>query len=171
VTADALDYATLFLYVSAELEVKETLHERESAEYIVGLTRAIAKFPYEVADSALGCVTKVKAPGGGGGGDGGDGDGARGKKTPADVWCAQLQMVPGVSAAKARTIVRRFPTFRALTDAYSSASLTVTEKQQLLQDIFKDDAGKGSRQAKLSLDLYRLFTTSDPNEVIGAGTK
>jgi hypothetical protein len=174
VTAEALDYAALFLYVSTELEFKEAAGEREAAEYVLALTRAVARFPYELADSALGCVTKIKAsgsaPGGGGGGGEGDGGGdggggGRAKKTPRDVWFAQLQMVPGVSAAKARAIVQRYPSFRALSDTYRSSALTTAQKQGLLEDI----EGSGRKQGKLSRDLFRLFTTTDPDEVIGAG--
>lgn len=102
------------------------VNDHETAEQVVGLTRAIAQMPYRASESALGCVTKVKASGGPGATAG------EAKKAAWDVWVAQLQMIPSASDKKARAIATKFPSFRALADAYADPARSELEKQELL---------------------------------------
>lgn len=106
-----------------------------TAEYVVGLTRAIAEWPYKRDASALACVVKVRttgtataaavaaaAP---------PPDGM--KKPVTAVWLGQLQMIPGVSDKRAAAIAGRYPSFRALMDAYRDPRLPQAAKELLLE--------------------------------------
>jgi len=183
----------------------------DTVDYLQGLTRAIAEYPYRMQPSALAVVTKVKvqrtlgggaasasaAAAGAGGGEEDDDDDAGGsaaagagagsagrkgaskraadddrlvvstyEKGLTETWMAQLQMIPGVSAVKAAAIVARFPTLRSLVDRYRDPSLPQAVKEGLLEDAMLDRSGK--KMGKLSRDVYRFFTTRNPEELIGA---
>ena len=99
------------------------LNDQQTAEYVTALTKAIAEYPYRMADSALACVMKMKTTGGA---EFASGDGS--KKSLQQVWMAQLQMIRSVSAAKAAAIVRRYPSFRSLMEAYRDPRLSEAEK-------------------------------------------
>ena len=159
--------------------------------------------------TALACVTKIRVQSGGGGnsaaavdndddgGGGGGGGGAsaaapRAKKTPGDTWIAQLQMIPRVSAMVAKAIAARYPTFRALMDAYADPGMSAADKARLLevrrkrgqsssfpmchslppppqiQDVRSDVVGAGKKATQLSANIYLFFTTTNKDEVIGA---
>lgn len=90
-TQHAYESALMHLYVSRDLETKETITTQESVEYLRGLCRAIAENPYRSAPSALAVVTKIKVPkggfaalAGGGGGAGSAAGGAGGAGTSDD---------------------------------------------------------------------------------------
>jgi len=182
----------------------------DTVDYLQGLTRAIAEYPYRMQPSALAVVTKVKvqrtlgggsasaasAAAGAGGGEENDDDDAGGsaaagagagsagrtgagkradddrlvvstyEKGLTETWMAQLQMIPSVSAVKAAAIVARFPTLRSLVDRYRDPSLPQAVKEGLLEDAMLDRSGK--KMGKLSRDVYRFFTTRNPEELIGA---
>jgi hypothetical protein len=88
------------------------------------------------------------------------------EKNLTETWMAQLQMIPGVSAVKAAAIVARYPTLRSLVDQYRDPALPQALKEGLLEDAMLDRSGK--KMGKLSRDVYRLFTTRNPEELIGA---
>jgi hypothetical protein len=190
----------------------------DTVDYLQGLTRAIAEYPYRMQPSALAVVTKVKVQrtlggsaasasasasaasaaagcddddnddddggdsaaagvGAGAGSAGRKGAGKRGadddrlvvstyEKNLTETWMAQLQMIPGVSAVKAAAIVSRFPTLRSLVDRYRDPSLPQALKEGLLEEAMLDRSGK--RMGKLSRDVFRFFTTRNPDELIGA---
>jgi hypothetical protein len=108
----------LRLYVQEGLETKLCRDAEESAEYIAALTRSLADRPYKTATTALDCVPRVKSQclqysihql-----------DKKNGKKNAAasaeghvaqcvelsDTWLHQLQVIPGLSEAKAQKLIK-----------------------------------------------------------------
>jgi hypothetical protein len=84
-----------------------------------------------------------------------------------ETWLAMLQMIPGVSKDKALSIVREYPSFRALMDQYSRTDLTEEQKRDLLTDLpIRNGSGK-TRIRKISEDCYSFFTSENAEEVIG----
>ena len=101
-------------------------------------------------------------------GRGGGGSGAplavmRGPGWARNVWLRQLMTIPRVSEAKARAVLRVYPTIQHLLDVYDDAFKTEEEKQGLLATVMSN--GKRSELA-LSARIYTIFTSGDPNEIV-----
>lgn len=82
------------------------------------------------------------------------------------TWLAMLQVLPGMSLARARNIQARYPTLRSLVDVYRDPSKSIAEKERLLETIME----KNRRQPTLSKAVYRFLTTYNPDDFIGSGT-
>lgn len=91
------------------------------------------------------------------------------KKSRTETWFAQLQMVPGVSAARASAIVAKYPTLRSLVNVYRDPSVPVVTKETLLEDV-DIRLGKKTKLTKLSKEIFIFFTTLDPTVVLGSET-
>jgi hypothetical protein len=116
------------------------------------ITRMLSEEPYQKIYADFDCIGKLN------------------RNCPPDAsrwdsakstWMNQLQQLPGVSFDMARHFVRHYPTARTLWLAYQSDQLTVDEKRALVAGLFGE-----RRHVKLSDQLYRLFTTNDPDEII-----
>ena len=108
-TRASMDAAVAEAFVLHGLEVRHTSAAAETATVLSALTRAVAEAPHRAKRSLLACVPKVRvskalqasANGGAGGDSASVGSGGSGGVTTLlDTWCAQLQMIPGVSASK-----------------------------------------------------------------------
>lgn len=119
---------------------------------VTKITRMLAVEPYQQAATDLDCISKLKRM---------CDDDAPLTEQATDIWLRQLQMLPGMSFEKARNLTRHYPTGRSLWLAYRSPHLTIDEKRLLVSELL----GAHSRQFKLSEQLYRLFTTTNPDEV------
>ena len=123
VTRGTVDAALAQAYIIGNVQTRQCNDTKHAAEYVCSLTRAVAEAPYRTRKTALACVAKVRvskalraAVGGdagsaasasvasGGGGSVRSGGsfmgGGASELTAQDMWCAQLQMIPGVSASK-----------------------------------------------------------------------
>jgi hypothetical protein len=87
-------------------------------------------------------------------------------KTLTETWMAQLQMIPGLSDTKAAAIVAKFPTFRSLMNLYRDGSVQQSAKETAIEDVTLDSTHR--KMTKLSRDVFRFFTTKNPNEIIGS---
>lgn len=124
-TRGTVDAALAQAYILGDVQTRQCNDNKHAAEYLCSLTRAIAEAPYRTRKTALACVAKVrvsKALRAAVGGDGGSSfaasasvasgggasvrsgssfaGGGASELTAQDMWCAQLQMIPGVSASK-----------------------------------------------------------------------
>jgi hypothetical protein len=71
-----------------------------------------------------------------------------------------LQVIPGVSRAKAERLVQCYPYPQLLLEALSDPRVPEQERRELLAD--KLDPAR--RNVKLAAQLYKIFTSLDPNE-------
>ena len=101
--------------------------------------------------TALGCVQKARAQSGvvAKGGD-------EGMKL-ANAWLRQLMQVPGVSETRAQAIVRAYPSFHALTQAYADPTKSDAQKEALLENVMDSR----TKQAVLSRRVYRFYASTD----------
>jgi hypothetical protein len=70
-----------------------------------------------------------------------------------------LQVIPGVSRARADVLTGFYPTCQQLVDALNDSTLPAAEREVMLQD--KLTIGKKNK--KLAKLLYRVFTSKDPS--------
>lgn len=117
------------------------------------MTRALSEEPYQQQVTELECIKKLKA-------ECSDSSDAFSKAN--DTWIRQLQQVPRVSEGMARNVAQYFPTAKSLWDAYQDANRSEAEKRLLLAPLFSE----GRQQTKLSDTVYRLLTSSNPNEFL-----
>jgi hypothetical protein len=152
------------LWVETDVQVKSVLTAADAGEYVARLTREIAERPYALMPTTLACVVKVKVPKvpdaeGGGGAGGGS------KKTASATFRAMLQSISGVSDAKAAGVVRAFPTFRALMDAYRDRERSAAEKAVLLEGPAAGE-GKRGKATAISRRIYNLMSLTDPDAMV-----
>ena len=162
VSMDTVDAAVTEAIIVHGCEVRVSSGSTETAQYIVGVSRALAESPYKtVSTTSLTTVRRQVSRGGiggvGGGGEGGGADVAY-IETALDVWTAQLQQVPGVSADKARALARVIPSVTDLMSQYNDPLLSVAAKRKLLEDKF----GSKRKETRLSERVYTLYTSKDP---------
>ncbi len=180
VTRGSIDATLAQAYILADIQTRQCNDNKQAAEYITSLTRAIAEAPYRTRKTALACVAKVRvskalraaadgaaasAAGGGSAASAASGaasvrsgssfaGGGASELTAQDMWCAQLQMIPGVSASKcvllpvpsasalrrtvcclyrAVNIVRHYPSFQSLMQVYEDPNKGEADKAALLE--------------------------------------
>lgn len=160
----SMDALHAHLFVACGVRVTHHPTPDMLVEQVLRLTRWIGARPYKEEDSALLVVARAKAD------------------TP---WLKMLQTLPGVSARVAAAIAHRFPSMRALMDAYADRSVPEREKAALLEGVMLEGgeegggeegegeegagggagSGKGRKPAKLSKlsrDVHAFFTAADP---------
>ena len=70
-----------------------------------------------------------------------------------------LQVIPGVSKAKATALVGHYPTLQLLIEALNDETIPSAERETMLRDKFDSSINC----TKLSKLLYRIFTSRDPD--------
>lgn len=123
------------------------------AETLQMMTRALSEESYRQQVTELECIKKIKA---------GTGDKDNSFDKAKDCWTRQLQQVPQVSETKAFNVAREYPTARSLWEAYQDENKTLDEKRLLLSNILAQDR----QHSKLSDSIYRLMTSTDPNQLL-----
>ena len=112
------------------------------------MTRAIAKEPYHHPITELECINRKKP-----------------RVDPTkdhpivvaqDVWFRQIQQIPRVSEIKARHLIQHYPTIQSLWQAYQEED----NPEELLAGCFSS----GRNETKLSKSIYRLLTSTNPEE-------
>ena len=175
VSAAEVDAATNFLYLTAGVQVIDVGRAAEVLPYIARICAAVAEAPYRSAPSSLATIVKVRVAKKGGAAAGGAGappgapPGAPasessdegGKRPASNVWNAQLQMVPGVSAARAAAIAAAYPTPTSLVAAYRG--LPSDAAPLLLAEVVPD----AKPQRKMSSNVHAVMTGRDPGVVVG----
>jgi hypothetical protein len=73
-----------------------------------------------------------------------------------------LQQVPQLSLARARNAIQFYPTALSLWEDYQDPNASQAQKEGAVADCL----GGKSQQIKISKNLYRIMTSSDPNELI-----
>jgi hypothetical protein len=119
---------------------------------ITKMTRILSEEPYQRVYADFDCIGKLNRNC--------DMDAPRWESAKS-TWMNQIQQLQGVSFDMAREFVRHYPTARSLWLAYQSEDLTEDEKRLLAAELFGE-----RRLVKLSDQLYRLFTTNNPEEII-----
>lgn len=79
-----------------------------------------------------------------------------------------LTVIPGVSEEKAATIVRMYPSIKALMTAYRECS-SIDERENMLKDLIVASftAKKDSKIGKaISKKVYQFLTSKDPELVL-----
>lgn len=85
------------------------------------------------------------------------------------IWMSMIQMIPRFGRDKARAFVQegKYSCPRALLDAYNDSSLSVEEKEALVNHLVTGGQGASQRAyVKLSKSLYNLFMSTDPDILI-----
>jgi hypothetical protein len=74
----------------------------------------------------------------------------------SQLWANSLINIPGISEQKAKHITQKYPTMRALLEAYDRHDLSRLHKENLLTDL-----GDGKKHKKLSARLHLFLTSCD----------
>ena len=78
-----------------------------------------------------------------------------------DTWRRQIQVLPQMGEAAARTLIRTYPTGRSLWLAYQQSDDDEAERRLLVS------TSLGSRTlSKKSMWMYQIMTSTDPNELL-----
>mmetsp|Transcript_27782 Transcript_27782/g.36918 ORF Transcript_27782/g.36918 Transcript_27782/m.36918 type:complete len:593 (+) Transcript_27782:77-1855(+) len=152
INEEELHDAIAWLLMEQNVECTLTSSTDDTVEYILGVTKALSQLPYYEDATELQCVRKLKP----------DVDTTTPFEKAKDCWRRQLQQIPQISDAKATKLVEKYPTARALMEAYEDPSYSVEEKRAMLAPCMDDRRN----HAKLSDCIYRLMTSTDPNELI-----
>lgn len=152
-TKEELHDAVTWMLIQFQVECVFCPDPQVLSHELSKMTRMLAEEPYKKATTDLDCVEKKKRT---------CDDNAPPYEQAKDCWLRQLQVLPSVSIAKARSLTSHYPTARSLWLAYQDEELTEDEKKELVADLM----GK-QRQVKLSANLYRILTSDNPDEVIG----
>ena len=150
-TEEEVEQMRVWLYVHEQCEIVLTRNASETADYLAGMTRVLSEQPYRHERTALGCVQKERAQSGVAA-KGGD----EGVKL-ANTWLRQLMQVPGVSETRAQAIVRAYPSFHALAQAYGDPTMSDAQKEALLENVMDGH----TKQTVISRRVYRLYTCTD----------
>ncbi|CAB9520373.1 expressed unknown protein [Seminavis robusta] len=114
------------------------------------MTRALAKGVYKkIPMTELECVKRLKPS---------TGDNDQPLVTAKDVWLRQLQQVQGISENKARNLVRHYPTIQSLHQGYEESD----DPQELVAGCLHAT----QYQQKLSENVHRLLTSTNPEEIV-----
>jgi hypothetical protein len=148
-----LEDAIVWLLIQFQVECVPCSSEESLLVHLRKMTRALSEEPYQQQVTELECIKKLKSE---------CFDTSDAYTKANDTWIRQLQQVPRVSEAMARNLAQYFPTARSLWDAYVDPNRTEEEKRMLLAPLFTE----GRQQAKLSDVVYRLITSSNPNELL-----
>jgi hypothetical protein len=152
-SSEELNDALAWLTVQFRVECVHCSEHKYVNWEIAKITRLLSEEPYQKVYADFDCIAKLP------------------RNCPADAapydharstWMNQVQQLDGISFDKARIFVRRYPTARSLWLVYKSRQMSEDEKQLLVADLF----GEHRREVKASMQLYRLFTTTDPNEIL-----
>jgi hypothetical protein len=152
----SMDALHAHVFVACGVRVTHYPTAAQLAEQVLRLTRFLAARAYREEDTALLVVARAKAD------------------TP---WLKMLKTLPGVSDKVAAAVARRFPSMRALMDAYADKGASEKEKAALLESVLMDGGeeegvgeeggggggkGGGRRLTKMSADVYAFFSAADP---------
>jgi hypothetical protein len=152
-SSEELNDALAWLTVQFRVECVHCSEHKYVNYEIAKITRLLSEEPYQKVYADFDCIAKLprNCPS-----DAAPYDHAR------STWMNQVQQLDGISFDKARIFVRHYPTARSLWLVYKSRHMSDDEKQLLVADLF----GEHRREVKASMQLYRLFTTTDPNEIL-----
>eukprot|EP01138_Halocafeteria_seosinensis_P013424 gb/GECG01013710.1/.p1 GENE.gb/GECG01013710.1/~~gb/GECG01013710.1/.p1 ORF type:complete len:411 (+),score=48.79 gb/GECG01013710.1/:1-1233(+) len=184
---DRITEITVKLHVTRNVTVRKTANQAESAEALVSLARAASEKPYRMSPAALAVAQRTKATFDAGfleylcsyysipnptqsssskprgnkrsrpNGSTKSEDHQRLVRSDLAVWYAQLQMIPGVSTTKALNIVKHYPSFRSLMEAYGKLE-SDKQRQEMLQSIINPP----KRHFELSRKICEFFNCDNP---------
>lgn len=142
-----------------------TRHESslaDGAEYVAALTEAIAKAPTRSAPSALATITKVRVAKVAGGGSS-DSESSRTTRSaaPTSTWQAVLQMIPGMSAARAARVAAKYPSLAELQCAWTAAGPAAAP------GLLAKTLDPAREQRALSVRTHAMFTDDRPELPMG----
>ncbi|MCO5593803.1 hypothetical protein L7F22_047821 [Adiantum nelumboides] len=132
--------------------------EAEVSEHIVGLTRSLAECPFKrkltpLALSANGDHVVKNDP--------------NNDIIKRDIWLKALVALPKVSGSCAIAIAKKYPSMRALFEAYLDPSKTGHEKEYLLQDLLKEGLLGGDHNRRIgpacSKRVFRILMAEQGN--------
>eukprot|EP00978_Attheya_sp_CCMP212_P048264 scaffold495077_cov98-Attheya_sp.AAC.1 len=144
-----------------ECHMTSTVHE--TVQYLFSLTRALSEVKYYQDATELDCIKKLKSSSSTSLEDGtANNNKSDGLDVARDTWIKQLQMLPGMSEAKAQRLVQHYPTARSLMDAYETPNITLHQKRSLVASLCEP----GRSQEKLSNTLFELMISLDPEQLL-----
>ena len=79
----------------------------------------------------------------------------------SNAWLHTLQIIPGVSESKAQSLIGYYPSLRSLMEEYGAM-----DSEDARAGLLQDKLGTGRREGALSRKIYRVFASSDANEVL-----
>jgi hypothetical protein len=157
-----LDDVVTYLLVQEGVDCRILKTQADAAEHLESITRALANAPYRDELNEYVGVQRFKSTTHFGADHWRTLQGEEKELVMLrDAWLHQLQAIPGVSEAKARSIVRHFPTPQSLLQMLNDETLSEQDRISLLQDKFSD-AGRNERS--LACKVFKVFTSFDASE-------
>lgn len=94
--------------------------------------------------------------------------GSKKSSDPREIWTNMLDVIPGMSRAKAAAIVQQYPRLADLMRAYKDPRTSELEKQLLLRDIKYGASNKNIGPA-MSEKVFHVFTSRRPEQILSSG--
>ena len=147
-----LEDAVMWCSIQFNVDIIPLSGDEELSDFLQKMTRSISETPYRDQVTELECIKKIKSdlpP------TAGPHDKAR------DAWERMLLQVPQLSLQRARNVTQVYPTALSLWKDYQNPEASDAQKEAAIADCL----GGKTQQMKISSSLFRILTSSDPNEL------
>ena len=148
-----LEDAVMWCSIQFNVDVIPLSGDTQLTDFLQKMVRSLSEAPYRNEVTELECIKKIKS----------DLPATASPLEKAnDAWERMLQQVPQLSLARARNAIQFYPTALSLWEDYQDPNASQAQKEGAVADCL----GGKSQQIKISKNLYRIMTSSDPNELI-----
>jgi hypothetical protein len=148
-----LEDAVMWCSIQFNVDVIPLSSDAQLTDFLQKMVRALSEAPYRNQVTELECIKKIKSdlPAT-----------ASPLEKAKDAWERMLQQVPQLSLARARNAIQVYPTALSLWEDYQDPKASQAQKEGAVANCL----GGKSQQTKISQNLYRIMTSSDPNELM-----
>jgi hypothetical protein len=152
-TTEQFHDAVLWMLIQFQIESIHCDTAEDVTHEIYKMTRFLSDAPYVRQATELQALAKLPAH---------VSDMAPSFDRARDTWIRQLQQIPRISADMAHNVSIHYPTALSLWNTYQDDTISTTEKQTLLSDLF----GTKASQTKLSYHVYQALTSDNPQDIL-----
>lgn len=148
-----LEDAIMWCSIQFSVDVIPLSNNDQLTDFLQKMIRSISEAPYRNQVTELECIKKIKS------------DvpfNAAPLERAKDTWERMLLQVPLLSLQRVRNAVSVYPTALSLWNDYQNQEASEAQKEAAIADCL----GGKSQQLKISQSLFRLMTSSDPNELL-----
>jgi hypothetical protein len=148
-----LEDAAMWCSIQFSVDIIPLSGDEQLTDFLQKMTRTISETPYRDQVTELECIKKIRSdlPAT-----------ARPHEKARDTWERMLLQVPQLSLQRARNVTQVYPTMMSLWNDYQNLEASDVQKEAAIADCL----GGKSQQMKISQSLFRILTSSDPNELI-----
>lgn len=166
ISEQSIEKILIEIQLNSQCNIFQTKNAKESADFIVGITKNLAEAPYKKQTT----IIDFRAGGSAGSiryisekvNEDEEGELQIAKKkdlSNSEIWCNQLMEIPSVTAKIANTIAKVYPSPRSLLDAYKRIDRSCNnehERIELKKNLLKDiqcewGIGEGARMDQRSM--------------------